>query len=174
MNACVERRPSIVVLGQNVYSKSRILREIFSKDILPVMDESDCDKIFRIVVLKHGEGSSVSLDLPDEYNLIDTLESNHGSWKAIPKGDFQLQEDEKSEPINGLSVMEVTLQDPLLRSGAQVVVSPCNHSSNIEEVMNKLLDGVNPVIIYGFTADSLSAKVSFVESIDANQAKRTL
>ncbi|XP_064606414.1 dual serine/threonine and tyrosine protein kinase-like [Liolophura sinensis] len=153
-----EKPPCIVLFGQSASAKGRAINELFNRNILPAFGEADNAASFRMVRFKYGSSPSVSLSLPDDYSLVHVMEAYKGPWQCIPRGDLELSEDEKYDHAKGSAVLDVTLNHPLLRTGAQVVMSPCNHGGDAEEVIKACLQGVSAILMYAFSSEQLTKK----------------
>ncbi|KAK0063245.1 dual serine/threonine and tyrosine protein kinase [Biomphalaria pfeifferi] len=155
ITSIVEHPPTIIVFGQTPYLKSRIVNELFNKTVFPSLEE-DSDINLRMVRIFHGDTNTVSLTLPDDFDLVENLESYNGPWNTIPRADLEIPEYNKSDIANGLAVLEVTQNNSLLRYGTQVIVSPSHEENTFEEVVKKCAENATPIIIYGFAYDKLS------------------
>ena len=118
-----------------------------------------------MVRFKHGDTVTVSLTLPEDYDLVDTLEADNGPWHTIPHKDLVLTEEDVGaggDYARGIACLEVTQNHPLLRFSAQVVVAPSGPEVLKEDGVRKCV-GSNPsILIYGFASDQLNQKVSSI------------
>lgn len=156
ITSVIEHSPTIIVFGQTAYTKSRIVNELFNKNVFPTLEEHSNVKM-RMVRIYHGSTNTVSLTLPDDYDLVDNLEAYNGPWITIPQTDLEIHDKDNA---NGLAVMEVTQNHPLLRLGTQVVVSPSASENNVAAIIKQCTDNATPIIIYGFASDVLTEVVS--------------
>ncbi|GFO28845.1 dual serine/threonine and tyrosine protein kinase-like, partial [Plakobranchus ocellatus] len=154
ITSVIEYPPTFVIFGQTPYAKSRIVNELFNKDVFPSLEE-DSEIKLRMVRFYHGDKNTVSLTLPDDFDLVDNLEVYNGPWVTLPQSDLEIPDKGSADEASGLAVMEVTQNHPLLRYGVQVVVSPSHRPEQYEEVVNKCIEYATPVLIYGFTTDRL-------------------
>ncbi|XP_046354627.2 dual serine/threonine and tyrosine protein kinase-like [Haliotis rufescens] len=154
----IEKPQTIIVLGQTPYAKSRIVNELFNKAIFPSLDERDNDSKFRMVRFRRGDTLSVSLSLPDDYDLVDNLEAYNGPWNTIPKNDLELLDNGGTDVANGTAVLEVTINHPLLRFGSQLVVAPSKYGDSVEAVLQKCVEDATPLLVYGFVTEHLFDK----------------
>ncbi|BFZ10826.1 hypothetical protein BsWGS_13864 [Bradybaena similaris] len=152
ITSVIEHSPAIIVFGQTAYAKSRIVNELFNKNVFPILEEHSNVKM-RMVRIYHGSTNTVSLTLPDDYDLVDNLEAYNGPWITIPLTDLEIHDKDNA---NGLAVMEVTQNHPLLRLGTQVVVSPSASEDNVAAIIKQCTDNATPIIIYGFASDVLT------------------
>lgn len=151
--------PGIVILGQNIYTKARLINEIFNRNLFPLeFSESEKNGNYRSVRFKHGHNLSVSLQLPDDYDLVDNLESYKGPWKTIPRKDLEINDNEVGDPALGLAVLEVNLNHVLLRHGARVIVSPSSPNCDIRKVYTDCVQEVSPILIYCYEDEVLPEK----------------
>ncbi|XP_064632295.1 dual serine/threonine and tyrosine protein kinase-like isoform X2 [Lineus longissimus] len=162
IESITERPPCIVVLGQTVYAKAFIVNELFNQTLLPIIDrEQNTDKIsWRMVRFKYGTKLNVSLCLPGSYELVDNLAAYRQKWRTLPRQDLELSDDERKDPAKGVAILEVTLNHPLLKDGAEVVMSAWNADleGNVEQTLKKCSEDVLPILIYAIGNDKLSAK----------------
>ncbi|RUS75378.1 hypothetical protein EGW08_016868 [Elysia chlorotica] len=159
ITSVIEYPPTFVIFGQSPYAKSRIVNELFNKDVFPSLEE-DSDIRLRMVRFYHGDKNTVCLTLPDDFDLVDNLEAYNGPWVTIPQSDLEVPSKSSSDEASGLAVMEVTQNHPLLRYGVQVIVSPSHQPDQFEEVVNKCIEYATPILIFGFTSDRLSEQTS--------------
>lgn len=164
--------PGIVILGQNVYTKARLTNEIFNRNLFPLeFSESDKHGNYRMVRFKHGHNLSVSLQLPDDYDLVDNLESYKGPWKTIPRRDIEINDNEIGDTALGQAVLEVNLNHVLLRHGARVIVSPSAVNCDIRKVYTDCVEEVSPILIYCYEDEVLPEKVLLCVQDDRFQMK---
>lgn len=158
----IEKPPTIVVFGQNAYTKSRIINELFGKAVLPCHEEdASADLRQRMVCFKHGQTPSVSLTLPEDYDLVDTLEADNGPWHTIPRRDLVVSEIDAGsggDYARGIACLEVKQSHTLLRYGTHIVISPSSPEGMSEEVVRKCLGQSPAIIIYGLASDQLCDK----------------
>ncbi|XP_062594539.1 dual serine/threonine and tyrosine protein kinase-like isoform X3 [Saccostrea cucullata] len=151
--------PGIVILGQNIYTKGRLINEIFNRSLFPLeYSESEKNGNYRMVRFKHGHNLSVSLQLPDDYDLVDNLESYKGPWKTIPRKDLEINDNEIGDTALGLALLEVNLNHVLLRHGARVIVSPSSPNCDIRRVYTDCVEEVSPILIYCYEDETLPEK----------------
>ncbi|XP_048743808.1 dual serine/threonine and tyrosine protein kinase-like isoform X2 [Ostrea edulis] len=151
--------PGIVILGQNIYTKGRLINEIFNRTLFPVdFTESEKHANYRMVRFKHGHNLSVSLQLPDDYDLVDNLESYKGPWKTIPRKDLEINDNEIGDTALSLALLEVNLNHVLLRHGARVIVSPSAPHCDIRKVYADCVEEVSPIILYCYEDEILPEK----------------
>ncbi|KAK3104050.1 hypothetical protein FSP39_024020 [Pinctada imbricata] len=156
--ATATKPPGIIVLGQNIYTKSRLVNEIFNRKIFPSFDEKDDGGNYRLVRFKHGNNLSISLGLPGDYDLVDNLEAYNikGSWTTIPKNDVLIKDFDTSDVALTSATLEVSLNHVLLRNGTVVVVVPSIKEGDISNIIEVCLHDVSPILLYGYETDSLS------------------
>lgn len=161
----IEHSPSIVVFGQTPYAKARIVNELFGKSVLPSLEDVLSDKSLRMVKFKHGNNSMVYLTLPDDYDLVETLEADNGPWNTIPQRDLIVTETEGGDNALGLAHLEVTQNHPLLKFGTQVVVGPSMPGGVTEDVVRKCLERAPSILVYGFASDQLHDEVCIYSEV---------
>ena len=156
----IHKHPGLIILGQSCYAKAFLTNEIFSQTILPPVSSSeDNTKRWRMVRFKYGDKASVSLTLPDSFELVDNLAAYNRPWRTIPMEDLVLRDDEIFDPARSSAVLEVQLNHPLLKEGAYITLSPTNHLGTVEQVYKKFTEDVLPIMLYAVAKDSLSEKV---------------
>ena len=161
VTAAIEYHPTVIVFGQNAYAKSRIVNELFNNKLFPPL-ENNSDMKLRMVRILHGKTNTVRLTMPDDYDLMENLEAYNGPWKTIPLADLELSDDSKNDGANGLAVLEVTQDHPMLRyCRSQVIVSPSRQSTDqFEDILKQCTDNSTPIYIYAFANNFLSEEVS--------------
>ena len=149
------------MLGQNIYTKSRLVNEIFNRKIFPSFDEKDDGGNYRLVRFKHGNNLSISLGLPGDYDLVDNLEAYNikGSWTTIPKNDLLIKDFDTSDVALTSATLEVSLNHVLLRNGTVVVVVPSIKEGDISNIIEVCLHDVSPILLYGYETDTLTDTV---------------
>ena len=155
-----QKQPGIVILGQNAYCKSKVVNEIFKRTIFPTFDNTDDKTKFRMVRFKHGDNLSVSLALPGDYALLETLEGHNGPWNTIPRKDLEFQNEEDCDTAHGAAVLEVSVNHQLLRFGCVVVVSECNTTDPGQ--VTRCIENLSPILVYAFQSDALTTKVCII------------
>lgn len=58
-------------------------------------------------------------------------------------------------------MLEIKLKHPLLKDGAEVVMSPCNQMTTVKQVYDDTIDDVIPIVIYAIGENNLSVQVSY-------------
>ncbi|XP_076468907.1 dual serine/threonine and tyrosine protein kinase-like isoform X2 [Babylonia areolata] len=158
----IEKPPAIVVFGQNAYTKSRIVNELFNKTVLHCHeDDASTEARQRMVCFKHGNTPSVSLTLPEEYDLVDTLEADNGPWKTVPRGDLAVSESDMGsggDYARGIACLEVKQSHALLRYGTHVVVAPSGPEGMSEDTVQKSIGQSPAILVYGLASDQLYDK----------------
>lgn len=150
-----QRPPGIVILGQNSYSKFKIVNEIFNNGIFPVINYAGNDDLpFRMVRFKHGESLSYSLALPDDYEIVDHLDAYKEQSKTVPLKDLQIHSADKASDS---AILEISYNHVILRQGAQIIVAPS--LGDISKVYKTCTESVSPILVYSFSED-LSDEVS--------------
>ena len=160
IKSIVRKPPCLVVFGQTLYAKAFLVNEIFNKTILP-QAEGDEGKRWRMVRFRYGDHQNISLSLPGSYELVDNLQAYSGPWQTVPLEDLEVASSdlEGSDCAKGNAVLEVRLPHHLLKESGQVVVSQWNVGT-VDQVYNKSVKDVVPVVVYVISRDKLSDKVS--------------
>ena len=170
-----------MVFGQNPYAKFRLINDLFGKPVLPSLeDEAHIDIRLRMVRFKHGDTPTVSLTLPEDYDLVDTLEADNGPWNIIPLRDLVVADNDMGaggDYARGIACLEVTQSHPLLRFGTHIVVAPTGAEGLTEEIVKKCLGQTPSILLYGFASDRLQDKVrdcyisSLVDRLESTHLK---
>ncbi|KAG7188873.1 hypothetical protein KM043_008479 [Ampulex compressa] len=115
--------PAIVVFGQDNKAKASLVNGLLSADILPVQNGS-----WRWIKFTHGHTNHVSLTLALEYEVVERLQANEKLWNTLPIEDLTKSE---SEDTNCPTVLEVKLDQPVLKDGVQIFIVPNNGAVKI-------------------------------------------
>ena len=155
------RVPSIVILGQSSYAKAYVTNEIFSQNVLPLHTTNNR---WRNVMFKYGPRSSLSLQLPNSYELVDRRSVSTKPWSTVPIEDLIItEEDLNNDRALEKAMLEVKLKHDLLREGGLVTVAQGSNSAHgqegVMEIYSKCTDNVIPVIIYAIGQPLLSQQV---------------
>lgn len=155
-----EKPPTIIVIGQTCFAKVCVINELLGEPILPVVGELDSRTSWRMIRLKYGNISNVSLVLPDSFELAANLDAYEGSWESVPRADLELTELQRDDPAMASAVAEVSLNHPLLKAGAELVCSPSNHEGDVENILRACCEDVLPIVLYALEFDMLTERVS--------------
>lgn len=158
-----EKPPTIIVLGTSCYAKVRAINELVGEPILPLVDDSDNSVTWRMVRFKHGYYSTLSLVLPDSFELAAALDAYEGTWRSVPRADLELRGQDRSDPALRAAVAEVSLDHPLLKTGAEIICGPSNSESCIEQVFKACVEDVLPIIIFAVDSETLTKKVETLD-----------
>lgn len=161
-----EKPPTIIVLGTSCYAKVRAINELLGEPILPLVEDDDSSVAWRMVKFKHGYYSTLSLVLPDSFELAAALDAYEGTWRSVPRADLELRGHDRSDPALTAAVAEVCLDHPILKTGAEIICAPSNTESSVEQVFRSCVEDVLPILIFAVDRDHLSQEVnlSFVEN----------
>ncbi|XP_076640362.1 receptor interacting protein kinase 5 isoform X2 [Colletes latitarsis] len=129
--------PAIVIFGQDSKSKATLVNSLISTDVLPVSNG-----LWRWIKLTHGQINHVSLTLGLEYEVVENLQANEKSWSTLPIEDLTRS---GGEDINCPTVLEVKLDQPILKDGVQIFVAPNNGAVKI---LAKGLLSILPIFLY--------------------------
>lgn len=156
--AVCEKPPTIIVIGQTCFAKVCVINELLGEPVLPVVGELDSRTSWRMIRLKYGNISNVSLVLPDSFELAANLNAYEGSWECVPRADLELTEVQRDDPALATAVAEVSLTHPLLKAGAELVCSPSNHEGDIDNIFRACCEDVLPIVLYAIEFDILTEK----------------
>lgn len=157
-----EKPPTIIVLGTSCYAKVCAINELVGEPILPLVEEGDHSVMWRMVRFKHGYYSTLSLVLPDSFELAAALDAYEGTWRSVPRADLELRGRDKSDPALTSAVAEVCLDHPLLKTGAEIICAPSNSENCVEQVFKSCVEDVLPIIIFAVDTETLCQNVSFL------------
>jgi receptor-interacting serine/threonine-protein kinase 5 len=74
----------------------------------------------------------------------------------VPKADLELHEMDRTDPALSAAVAEVSLDHPLLKTGAEIICSPSNVDGCVEQVFKACVEDVLPILIFAIDTDNLS------------------
>ncbi|XP_043258729.1 dual serine/threonine and tyrosine protein kinase-like [Colletes gigas] len=129
--------PAIVIFGQDSKSKATLVNSLISNDVLPVSNG-----LWRWIKFTHGQINHVSLTLGLEYEVVENLQANEKPWSTLPIEDLTRS---GGEDINCPTVLEVKLDQPILKDGVQIFVAPNNGAV---KVLAKGLLSILPIFLY--------------------------
>uniref|UniRef100_T2MBP0 Dual serine/threonine and tyrosine protein kinase n=1 Tax=Hydra vulgaris TaxID=6087 RepID=T2MBP0_HYDVU len=156
-NIC-EKPPTIIVLGTSCYAKVCAINELVGEPILPIIEDGDKSTMWRMVRFKHGYYSTLSLVLPDSYELAAALDAYEGTWRSVPRADLELRGRDRCDPALTAAVAEVSLDHPLLKTGAEIICSPSNSGNCVEQVFKTCVAEILPIIIFATDTDTIEQK----------------
>lgn len=162
LDSVCEKPPTVIVVGQTCFSKVCVINELLGEPVLPTVEDLECDTSWRMIRIKYGNISNVSLVLPDSFELAAALNAYEGCWQCVPREDLEITGQEKSDPALATAVAEISLNHPLLKAGAQLVCSPSNDQGDAENIFRACCEDVLPILLYAIEFDSLSEKVGFL------------
>lgn len=137
--------PAIVIFGQDNKAKASLVNNLLSADILPLSNDS-----WRWVKITYGHTNHVSLTLGLEYEVVETLQANEKSWSTLPLEDL---EKSINEDINCPTVLEVKLDQAILKEGVQIFVVPNN---GVVRILAKGLLKILPIFLYALGEQPLT------------------
>ncbi|XP_043523937.1 dual serine/threonine and tyrosine protein kinase isoform X2 [Frieseomelitta varia] len=129
--------PAIVVLGQDNKAKATIVNSLISTNILPI-----CNGLWRWIRLMYGQTNHISLTLGLEYEVVETLQGNEKAWTTLPIEDLTKSD---SEDTTYPTVLEVQLNQPILKDGVQIYIAP---NTGAIKVLEKELLPILPIFLY--------------------------
>ncbi|XP_077298598.1 dual serine/threonine and tyrosine protein kinase-like isoform X2 [Arctopsyche grandis] len=153
------RPTAYVVLGT---ARARIVNFLLGDNILPLHSKSSSNS-WRWLRLQYGEKRQIRLSLGTEFEVVDPNLSLESNWDQIPSQTLR-----RNNTSDLSTVMDIELNNRLLKSGIQILVPPdlgelsLNHRVSYEysigNVMrdyeafyskwNTLLDNVFPIVLY--------------------------
>lgn len=159
LDSVCDKPPTIIVVGQTCFAKVCVINELLGEPVLPTVEDLDGSTSWRMIRIKYGNISNVSLVLPDSFELAAALNAYEGCWQCVPRGDLEVTGSEKADPALASAVAEVSLNHALLKAGAQIVCSPSNHEGDVENIFRACCEDVLPILLYALELESLSEKV---------------
>ena len=156
-----DKPATIIVVGQTCYAKVCVINELLGEPVLPAVEELDCQTSWRMIRIKYGKVSNVSLTLPGSFELAAALNAYEGSWECVPRGDLELKGSEKTDPALASAVAEVSLNHALLKAGAEIVCSPSNNEADVRNIFQACCEDVLPIVLYAIEHDTLTEKVGW-------------
>lgn len=137
--------PAIVIFGQDSRSKATLVNSLISNEVLPVSNG-----FWRWIKLTYGQTNHISLTLGLEYEVVENLQANEKPWNTLPIEDLTKSGD---EDINCPTVLEVKLDQPILKDGVQIFVAPNNGAVKI---LAKGLLRILPIFLYALSDQPLT------------------
>ncbi|XP_054009693.1 dual serine/threonine and tyrosine protein kinase-like isoform X1 [Hylaeus anthracinus] len=137
--------PAIVIFGQDSKSKATLVNSLISNDVLPVSNGP-----WRWIKLTYGQTNHISLTLGLEYEVVGDLQANEKPWSTLPVEDLTRS---GGEDINCPTVLEVKLDQPILKDGVQIFIAPNNGAVKI---LAKGLLPILPIFLYALGENPLT------------------
>ncbi|TGZ46079.1 dual serine/threonine and tyrosine protein kinase-like isoform X1 [Temnothorax curvispinosus] len=141
----LDNSPAIVIFGQDNKAKASLVNNLLSADILPLSNDP-----WRWVKITYGHTNHVSLTLGLEYEVVETLRANEKSWSTLP---FEDLEKSINEDINCPTVLEVKLDQAILKEGVQIFVVP---NSGVVKILAKGSLKILPIFLYALGEQPLT------------------
>ena len=154
-----QKPPSIIVLGTSCYAKVCTINELLGEPVLPMVEDLDSSVTWRMIRFKHGTHSTLSLVLPDSFELAAALDAYEGTWRSVPRADLELRGRDRTDPAMTAAVAEVCLDHPLLKTGAEIICSPSNAEGTVEQVFKTCVEDVLPIVIFAIDQTTLNQHV---------------
>ncbi|CAK9827332.1 Dual serine/threonine and tyrosine protein kinase [Anthophora retusa] len=129
--------PAIVILGQDSKAKAALVNSLLSADVLPL-----CDGLWRWIRLSYGQTKNITLTLGLEYEMVQNLQVNEKPWITLPIEDLTKS---ANEDITCPTVLEVKLDQLILKDGVQIFIAPNNGAVN---TLAKGLLSILPIFLY--------------------------
>ncbi|CAL7950521.1 unnamed protein product [Xylocopa violacea] len=137
--------PAIVILGQDSKAKAALVNSLISSDVLPV-----CNGLWRWIRLSYGPMNHISLTLGLEYEVVEHLRGNEKPWSTLPIEDLTKS---GTEDITCPTVLEVKLDQPILKDGVQIFIAPNNDAI---QILAKELLSILPIFLYALGEQPLT------------------
>ncbi|XP_071961040.1 dual serine/threonine and tyrosine protein kinase-like [Antedon mediterranea] len=151
----IDKHPCIVVFGQTCATKAAIVNTLFEKKILPLVEEQP-DYSWRMIRFKYGKQTSLSLTLPNSFEVLNENEAFDTEWTVIPKEEVELKGALRHDPYVASAIVDITLNSSLLIGGNQVIVAPhLVPNLDITQVYDKCQEGILPIVFYGINDELL-------------------
>lgn len=145
----LEKKPTLLVFGQNCTAKAIFVNSIFEQPLLPLYG-----KRWRFVSFVYGLKKNIKLTLGSEYEILEKLKAHDHQWVTIPEEDIQLGEQESPSPH--CPSLEVELCNPLLKENVVIMVPPDCQPEEYPDILIRHTNNILPVIIYAVSEDVLS------------------
>lgn len=163
ITSVIKHPPTIIIFGQTTYAKSRIVNELLSRNIFPVLDENSVAKL-RMVRIIYGASNTISCLQPDDITLPHNPEAHSELRNTLEDSDLDNCAQDTVEKKSSFAVLKVTQNHQLLKSDVHIVVSPSCEEDHIEDAVRACLENATPILIYGFASDVLTEVVcTFVD-----------
>ncbi|XP_015428643.1 PREDICTED: dual serine/threonine and tyrosine protein kinase-like [Dufourea novaeangliae] len=137
--------PAIVIFGQDSKAKATLVNSLLSNDILPVSDG-----LWRWIKITYGLTNNISLTLGLEYEVVESLQEDEEPWSTLPIEDLTKS---GTEDINCPTVLEVKLNQSILRDGVQLFVAP---NIGAVKTLYKGLLHILPIFLYALGEQPLT------------------
>lgn len=149
VRSILRKRPTVVVLGQSNSAKAQLVNQILNDEVLPVSVKHGAK--WRPVKISQGLQRTLSVSLPDSFELISTL---HPAAKTVPEEDLEAPESGPGDRCAGgpQSVLEVTVNSVALKSELVVLVLPRTE----KDLFAQFADSSLPIVAYAVDGWCLS------------------
>uniref|UniRef100_A0A8V5HD36 Dual serine/threonine and tyrosine protein kinase n=1 Tax=Melopsittacus undulatus TaxID=13146 RepID=A0A8V5HD36_MELUD len=152
----VSWHPCLLILGQNCNAKCQVLNILLGEKLLPttkITNEDNCKR--RRIRFTHGTQTRISLALPGQYELVQTMAAHRGHWDTIPEEDLEIHGDSE-DPAHQIAELEVMLPYSLLKE-VDIVVAPCRGFQTAEATLGEYVNQVLPVVVFAISEAELSS-----------------
>lgn len=109
------------------------------------------------MTFKYGAAKSIHLTLGSEIEIVEHLKAHEGIWECIPEEDLKMKDDENL--LDHCPSLEVVLKHNLLKENVKIMVLPECALDQLQDLLNKTLENILPVIVYAVSETSLSDMV---------------
>ncbi|CAG5125441.1 unnamed protein product, partial [Candidula unifasciata] len=154
ITSVVKHPPTVIIFGQTTYAKSRIVNELLSRNIFPVLDKNLIAKL-RLVRIVHGTSNTFGCLQPGDNTQPHNPETNSEFQNMLELSHLEIHETDRLKKSSFVE-LKVTQNHQLLKSGVQIVVSPSCEEDQVEDAVRACLENATPIIIYGFASDILT------------------
>lgn len=145
MTHILNNSPALVIFGQDNKAKALLVNDLLSTDILPLSNG-----LWRWVKFTYGNTNHISLTLGLEYEVVERLQGNEKSWNTLSIEDLTRS---GNEDVNCPTVLEVKLDQALLKDGVQIFIAPNNGAVKI---LAKGTLGILPIFLYALGEQPLN------------------
>ncbi|RZB40626.1 dual serine/threonine and tyrosine protein kinase-like [Asbolus verrucosus] len=140
----LDTTPTLLVFGQNCHAKALFVNNLLDQIVLPLFSTQ-----WRYITFKYGLSKNICLTWGHEYEIVEKLKAHEKPWITIPEEDLQRTDDHCAS-------LEVELCHLLLKDNVNIMVPPDCHPDHLQEILNKHMNNILPVIIYAIFEDILS------------------
>ncbi|KAF7287483.1 hypothetical protein GWI33_001447 [Rhynchophorus ferrugineus] len=145
----VDREPTLLILGQTCHARALLVNLLLGQNILPLNSSQ-----WRHVTFKYGPVKSIHLTLGSEIEIVEHLKAHERIWDSIPEEDLRRKDDENL--LDHCPSLEVVLKHNFLKENVKIMVFPDCLSDQLQDLLNKTLENILPVVIYAVSETTLS------------------
>ncbi|XP_055342706.1 dual serine/threonine and tyrosine protein kinase-like isoform X2 [Paramacrobiotus metropolitanus] len=145
VQSVIENVPTIVIVGQDYAAKLAMVNSLLGQAVLPVQLQESANG-WRMLRIVYGMNRSFSLSTAENFEVVDPVLSRKNTKSLVPIDDLMLMST-TTDSAAGNAVLEISLSHELLMSGWRIIVSPSQHTSGLEPIYQKCLEGALPVFV---------------------------